>query len=205
MDNIDYSKYSVPELLQAKSSINPDAAKENYRNLLAEFDKRQNDINKYLDEQEDGFVLSIEKRLKALGYLQLLGAVVIFLNLGVAIVAGPSLVYVFISIVAVALNGTAGYLTVNKKSVGYTLSFINLSLQLVSINTESFLYSYNGLGGVFLGLGDGISLNAAFSPGFSIAWGANTGASYFGIDLLAIFFLFVLLNALKLNDESANK
>ena len=149
MNKIDYSKYSISELLQAKSSIDPVVAGENYNNLLFELENRKDEIEQYFRVKESSSILSTEKRIKVLGYFQLIGALVISLYLVIAISSGTNLVSIFVSIVAIALNGTAGFYTIKQTVFGYNLSFINLSLQLVVISTEAFRYSYNGLGGVF--------------------------------------------------------
>lgn len=210
INNIDYSKYSVPELMQAKSSINPEVAPQNFENLRSELEKRKDEIEAYFEEKRNASLFSSknpnnENRAKLLGYFQLAGAAVIFILLLLSFAGTLSALSIFISIVAIVLNGTAGYLTVKKSVTGYKLSLFNLSLQLVAISTGSFLYSYNGLGGVFLNIGNGISLNASFSPGFQIVWGAQSLETSFDIDLLAVLFIGVILSLLRKNAEVANK
>ena len=88
---------------------------------------------------------------------------------------------------------------------GYYLSLVNLGLQTLSINTGTFYFSYNGLGGVFLTIRKGVFLGALFKPGYAIAWGENVGPPGISIDLLAVFFILVLLSAIRLTNQNANQ
>ena len=44
INNIDYSEYSLDELLDVKRHIDPEEAPENYQNLMTELKKRDNEI-----------------------------------------------------------------------------------------------------------------------------------------------------------------
>ena len=103
---------------------------------------------------------------------------------------------------AIGLNFFAGYFSIKRKTIGYWLSIINQSLQTLSFATGSYLYNYSGIGGVYFYLSENgestAGFTASFSPGFAIGWGLHVQTSYSAIDILAIFFILVLLSALKI-------
>ena len=149
------------------------------------------------------FQLKAEGRVRLLGWLQLAASGVIFYLLLIAAIQGQlNILAVILCAFAIGLNFFAGYLSIKRKTLGYWLSIVNQSLQTVSFAFGSSLYRYSGIGGVYLTLfkdgeaGAKYAFNVSIEPGFAIFWEANLQEEYFAIDILAVFFIGVLLSAL---------
>jgi hypothetical protein len=143
-----------------------------------------------------------EGRVRILGWLQLAASgIIFFILLSSAIQGQLNILIILLGAFAISLNFSAGYLSIKRKALGYWLSIVNQSLQILSFAVGSSLYQYSGIGGVYLtflkddeGVETGIS--ALFKPGFDICWGVAIQETWFAIDILAVFFIGVLLSAL---------
>ena len=204
-EEVDYSKFTVEQLLDVKRSINPNVAPENYEKLCTQLELRKEEIEEHVDKKKEAFVCKTKKRVKILGYFQVATAIILVFFLLYNLFTYPSALAIITLKIAVSFNGIAGYLLIKQVMAGYYLSLVNLGLQTLSINTGTFYFSYNGIGGVFLTIREGVFLSALFKPGYSIAWGENVGPPGISIDLLAVFFILVLLSAIKLTNQSANQ
>jgi predicted RNA-binding Zn-ribbon protein involved in translation (DUF1610 family) len=147
------------------------------------------------------FQLKTEGRVRLLGGLQLAASGVIFFLLLIAAIQGQlNILTIILGAFAIGLNFFAGYLSIKMKALGYWLSIVNQSLQTVSFATGSIFYRYSGIGGVYVFLKTGetaeFGFNASYEPGFNIIWGVNVQETYLAIDILAVFFIGVLLSAL---------
>ncbi len=144
----------------------------------------------------------IEGRVRLLGWLQLIASGILFIQLFSLAIQGQLNIYTFLfSVFAIGLNFFAGYLSIKKKVLGYWLSIVIQSLQTISFTVTSYIYRYSGIGGVYVLLltANGemrLGLNASIKPGFNIVWGVNLQRDYFALDILAVFFIGVLLSAL---------
>ena len=76
---IDYSKYNPSQLLEAKRSIDPKVASENYKNLINEIQIRKDEIERFLNEKEDSYKQSTFNKVKAVAYLQIIGGAIFFI------------------------------------------------------------------------------------------------------------------------------
>ncbi len=143
-----------------------------------------------------------EGRVRLLGWLQLAASgIIFFLLLKSAIQGQLNILTILLCAFAISLNFFAGYLSIKRKALGYWLSIVNQSLQTLSFAVGSTLYRYSGIGGVYITFlkddeGVEFGFNASIEPGFDIIWGASTQETYLGIDILAVFFIGVLLSAL---------
>ena len=203
--DVDYSKYTAEQLLDAKQSIDPNVAPENYENLCVELELRKGEIKQHLEKKKEAFVFTTEKRVQLLGYFQVAAAVILVFLLFFNLFTNPSVLAIVTVIIAILLNGGAGYLSIKQKMSGYYLSLINQGLQTLSISTGTFYYSYNGIGGVFLTIQEGVYFSALVKPGYTISWGESVGLPGISIDLLAVFFILVLLSAIEFTKQSANQ
>ena len=203
--DVDYSKYTVEQLLDAKRSIDPKVAPENYEKLCVELELRKDEIKEHVEKKKETLVCKTNKRVKLLGYVQVATAIILAFFLLYNLFTYPSALAIITLQIAISFNGIAGYLLIKQKVSGYYLSLVNLGLQTLSINTGTFYFSYNGIGVVFLTIRKGVFLGALFKPGYSIAWGENVGPPGISIDLLAVFFILVLLSAIRLTNQNANQ
>ena len=146
--------------------------------------------------------LKTEGRVRLLGWLQLAASGVIFFLFLIASIQGQlNMLLIRLCAFAMSLNFLAGYLSIKRKALGYWLSILNQSLQTLSFAFGSYFYRYSEIGGVYLFFikdreGVEFGFNASIEPGFDIIWGASTQETYLGIDILAVFFIGVLLSAL---------
>ncbi len=199
---INYEKYSLKELLQAKNGIDPEKYPENYKKLMDELGKRDNEIiehNKQIDK-------STLNKLKILGYFQLAAAAVLTLYIGLELIQEFNFIKLLVGVALISLNALAGWGAIRESVLGYRLSLLNQGLQSVIIVTSSFAYNYSGIGGIYIIIREGVNFSATFNPGFNI-WFSNVNPPYgFGIDLLALFFILVLLSGIELKEQNhANK
>jgi hypothetical protein len=203
---VDYSKYTISQLLDVKRNIYPEQAPTNYKNLLGELDSRKDELERYYKQQR---LEKIKKRIDQiafLGWLQLCAALVYLTLLGAALIGiwdvkPITLSAVIFSLCLIALNFFAGYLTLKSKMSGCWTSILNQSLQLLHFNFGNVLYGYSGIGGVYVYLSDGykFGINAKVNPDFKVIIAATQEPSYIGLDVLALFFIVVL--ALTIRDK----
>jgi len=199
---IDYQRYSLKELRQARQGIDKDKYPENFQKLMEELGNRENEIEEDTRKAEE----STFNKLKALGYLQLAAAIVLTLIIAFELVENFDVVKLLIGICVVCLNALAGIFSVQERMIGYHLSLLNQGLQSIVIISSNFAYNYSGIGGIYITLREGVNVSATFNPGFNI-WFADIDPPYgFGIDLLAVFFILILLTGIEINEQDhANK
>ena len=189
--NIDYSKYSVEELLQAAQSIDPGKNPENYQNLKAEYERRKNEIGQKVSEEAEAEKESTFEKVKFVGYLQLVGGFIFILF---SIISYQNLAVLLVSILLGMLSIFAGKLLLQNHELGYDLTYINQGLQLVSLKIGGVVFSYAALGGVYFKLiTDGsLGFNAEFNPSVALAFDAGGSSSFIAIDLLAVAIIYLV-------------
>ena len=102
------------------------------------------------------------------------------------------------------MNLLAGFFLLKNQSLGIYLSTINLIFQSFYIITNSVNYEYHGIGGIF------IFLNQNFDFGLTVELNSvirifiteNTSIFQFGINPLIIFFLFIIYQSVKENQNT---
>lgn len=199
---INYGDCSLKELLQAKSGIDRERYPDNYINLMNELSKREEEIIEYNKKIDQSTI----NKLEILGYFQLAAALVLAFYVGSELIQKFNPLILIVGLSAVSLNALAGFYSIRQSTLGYRLSLLNQGLQSVIIVTSNFAYSYSGIGGVYITIREGFDITATFNPGFYILT-SNINPPYgFGVDLLAIFFILVLLSGIELkNQNHANK
>ncbi|WP_273020573.1 hypothetical protein [Rheinheimera sp.] len=197
MSTVDYSKYSVEELLDVQSRISSDSP--NYPALIAELDARKKEIDEFAVKKEQHEFSIMENRVKIIGYFQLAAAAAILIMFMLLVIDGSaSILSSSIAIIAIALNAIAGYTAVKEMHDKYWISFLNQLLQVPSFAIGSVKATYSGLGGIYL-YADWTNeaqfgFSASFAPGFSfLKYTVSSPTQYFGVDLIALFFLAALL------------
>ncbi|CAM4188766.1 hypothetical protein [Pseudoalteromonas byunsanensis] len=204
---MDYSKYSINELLDCLNNIDKDAHPENYEKLILELEKRKPELEAFQKQEQEEFTFSTENRVKLLSWLQIatcVGFTIAFVN----VLFGSRelidlIVYGFIAV----FNGLAGYKLLKRSRYGYELSYLNQILQILTINTGTLFFTYTGLGSFLIGIEGELFFRAnILSTDFRFYTGENLGQFGFGVDLVAIFFLSVLHSCRELGlDTKANK
>ena len=207
---MDYSKYSINELMDSVNNIDKNAHPKNYQKLICEMDKRKPEIEAFEKQEQEEFSFSTENRMKLLSWLQIatsVGFAIAFVNVILGSMEPIDLsVYAIIAI----FNGIAGYKLLNRESYGYELSYINQILQILTINTGTLFFTYTGLGGLLIGVGSDYDLffsGSILNTDFRFITADNiTSDITIGIDLLALFFLGVLNSCKELGlNIKANK
>ena len=142
-NKIDYSEYTLDQLLDVKQHIDPEEAPENYQNLMTELKKRDTEIQHRESLIVEKRKNKAEKRkkgliffIKVLSWLQMVGG---FLLIGLilwimiknlsdlkSLLLLPTLIFPIFSIIA-------GYLLLKAKKIGIYLSTVNQLLQLFHI------------------------------------------------------------------------
>lgn len=197
MSTVDYSKYSVEELLDVQSRISSDSP--NYPALIAELDARKKEIDEFVVNKELQEFSFTKNRVKIIGYFQLVAAAAILIMFMVLVINGSvNVLSTSIAIIAIALNTIAGYTVVNEMHDKYWISFLNQLLQVPSFAIGSVKAAYSGLGGIYLYVDWSsevqFGFSASFAPGFSfLKYTVSSPTQYLGMDLIALIFLAALL------------
>ncbi|MDK1310109.1 hypothetical protein [Pseudoalteromonas ardens] len=146
MIKVDYSQYTQAELHEALQQITPDS--ERYSALLAEIDTRRGEAELHEQQQAKKSPHTTERRVKVIGYIQLLAAFV----MTVGLIFGPLSSWLsLISVPFILLSAAAGYTAVKEQAKWYWLSILNQGLQIVSFSFGVLNYKYTGLGGIQIG------------------------------------------------------
>ncbi|MCE9687962.1 hypothetical protein LZP73_17440 [Shewanella sp. AS16] len=208
MSTVDYSKYSVEELLDVQAHISSDSP--NYQALMAELDARKEKVDEFAQQQERQVFSIAENRVKIIGYFQLAAAAVMLIMF-ILIVIDGSVTYLSasIAIVAIALNTVAGYTAIKEMYDKYWISILNQLIQIPGLAIGSVKAVYSGLGGFYLYINwtheIQLGFSAYFSPGFSFfKYMGNSPDQYIRIDILALVFLGALLTVSQVKG-AANK
>jgi hypothetical protein len=141
--------------------------------------------------------------LKLISWYQIVTAIVIplfiFLENGISEFNISSIFTLWVGIVI--MNLLAGLFLLKIRILGIYLSTINLIFQSFYVITNSVNYEYHGIGGIF------IFLNQNFDFGFTLELNPvirifvteNNSILQFGINPLAIFFMFIIYQSVKEN------
>ena len=144
--------------------------------------------------------------LKLISWYQIATAIMIplfiFLENGISEFNTSSIFTLWVGIVI--MNLLAGFFLLKNQSLGIYLSTINLIFQSFYIITNSVNYEYHGIGGIF------IFLNQNFDFGLTVELNSvilifiteNTSIFQFGINPLIIFFLFIIYQSVKENQNT---
>ncbi len=200
MDSINYSSYSIDELLEVKQNISPDST--NFPALVAEIEKRRDEIEHAQEQAVEDAFLRAEDRVKAVGYFQLAGAAAITLIIGYQMFdTGISLTTLLVSILLITLNIAAGYTAIKEMVQYYWLSILNQALQVVSVAVGNTSANYSGLGGIYATVewseGFKFAVSANFSPGFSfLEYSTALPVQSISIDVLAIVFIGAIITVM---------
>lgn len=189
--NVDYSKYSIEELLQAAQSIHPEKNPVNYQKLKAEYERRKSEIDEKVSEETEAEKDNTFEKVKLAGYLQLAGGFIFILF---AIITYQNLATLLACIVLGILSIFAGKLLLQSHELGYDLTYINQGLQLISLKVGGVAFNYAALGGVYLKFMSNGSLgfNAEFNPGIVLAFGSSGNGGFIAIDFLAIAIIYLV-------------
>jgi len=145
------------------------------------------------------------KRVIFLGWCQVSASVILLFNL----TSETTVTGFVVTIFAIGLNFAAGYLSIKGHIWGYKLSIVNQTLQLFSFKAGQAIYYYSGIGGVYFSvLSEGATeFKAEVRPGLTFIWGelVKPVPGFFGIDFLAVFFIAVLLSAIRYYREDMTK
>lgn len=197
MAQIDYSKYTVEQLIDVQHNIDSNSA--NYEHFQRTMDDRKEEIEKYKEALLEQKFDTALNRIKVIGYLQLLAAIVIAINvLSTLGDASFSWLSLLVAIPLIGLNVFAGYTAVKEQVHWYWVSILNQSLQVISLGLGTITANYSGLGymGVSLLQSDGIELkfSGGFSPGFAFQqYTEALQVQWVQIDILAILFIGALI------------
>ncbi len=203
---MDYSKYSLAELQDANNNIDGEKYPENFQKLQNEINSRGDEIDSRKSQiialeaiNTKALIISTNDRIKALAWLQLLTAIG-FIYLFITVFRQSELLLLSIITGVIIFNGSASYLLFKKNNIGLVLSFVNQILQVITINTGTLYYTYAGLGSFLIGIEDGIFFNfSLLSPSFAFYMGENLGKFGIGVDLVAIFFMYVINSCSEFN------
>ena len=182
-------------------------------------------VQKPRDPKIPDLELKTFRRAKALGWLQLIGGIVLVgmtlssffteeayvgsgaLSLKVILYIVPLiLLYVAAAFVPII----AGYGLLKGTRYGFRLSVLNQLLQLIGFTTASVYWNYACLGGVYIMMyslpagGFGYGVFARLEPGFQFGFGPGFGSDEvtISVDILAVFFLSVLYSLARLTKHN---
>ncbi|QHJ10519.1 hypothetical protein FX988_00733 [Paraglaciecola mesophila] len=200
---MDYSKYSINELMDSLNKIDRDAHPENYKNLMSEVNCRKSELETTQKQAEEEFTVSIENRLKLLSWLQIATSVGFSITFIHALLSSKELIDLTVFGIIAVFNGVAGYRLLTRSSFGYELSYLNQILQILTINTGTVFFTYTGLGSFLVGIEGELFFRAnILSTDFRFYTGENLGQFGIGVDLVAISFLSVLHSCRELGIDT---
>ena len=213
-NNVDYSEYTLDQLLEVKRHIDPEQAPENYQNLITELKKRDEEIlcrKSAISEKRKNRSEKREKRLiffiKALSWIQIVGGfILIGLILWVIIKNLFDLKYLllFPTLIIPIYSIVAGYLLLRAKKIGIYLSIFNQFLQLFHIQIPVFFYQYFLLYRVYLFMGGmKLGINTDFGVNFKIRFGVEVDKTYFALNLFSILSIVLLAKYKSLINKSS--
>lgn len=141
-----------------------------------------------------------ERRVKVIGYIQLLAAFV----MTVGLIFGPLSSWLsLISVPFILLSAAAGYTAVKEQAKWYWLSILNQGLQVVSFSVGVLNYKYTGLGGIQIGftwLNDfELSFGILFSS--TVRLTGNAGAFSLNAVQIDVFALVLMIALLTLRSR----
>ena len=197
MKLVDYSQYSIDELLDVKDNIDPKS--DNYESLLNELSTRKEEIIAHQDNVEEKALSLAENRVKIIGYFQVAAAFAITIIYFLSVFDGTaSLLSTLVTLFFVALNIVAGITAIKEKYKYYWLSIFNQALQVPNVAIGAITAKYSGLGGAYvsISLAPEVSLgaDASLSPGFTFyQYTAPLQSQFISIDILAIIFIGALI------------
>lgn len=193
---MDYSTYSIDELIDCLNNIDKNANPENYEKLILEMEKRKPEIESFQKQEQEEFTFSTENRIKVLSWLQIATAVGFSIALFNVLLGSKSVIGITVYGIIAIFNGFAGYRLLKRESYGYELSYLNQVIQILTINTGTLFYTYTGLGSFLVGIGSNYDLfitGSVLTTDFRFITAENiTSDIIIGFDLLALFFLGVL-------------
>lgn len=197
MKQINYSAYSLEELLEVKAHIDPDSP--NFAALMDELGVREDEIEARRNTIENEEFLIAEKRVKIVGYFQLAAAVAISVYWIVSLFNDTATW--LSSVVAVSmfiLNLVAGYTALKEMNEKYWISMLNQALQIPNVAIGSVQAAYSGLGGAYVYVSwidsPEFGLSASFSPGVSfVQYTGSLNEQFVAIDFIAIIFIIALI------------
>jgi len=121
----------------------------------------------------------------------------LFFENGLSVLNTSSLLIVWLGIVVI--NFLAGFLLLQKRSLGIYLSILNLMSQSFYIVNNSLNYEYHGFGSFFIFLNQNynVGITSELNPVIRVFSVENTSLFEFGINPLAIFFIFIIYQSIK--------
>lgn len=189
---MDYSNYTISELKDSLDNIDKDAYPNNYKKLIEELHLRKDEVEDFDKEKAREHILTTERRLTVLSWLQIITAIA-FVYVGVTNFDAEQKIWVnLLPFGVTAFNSACGYLLLKRTKLGFNLSIINQIFQLLAVNLGFVYFSYSGLGTLMVVIQDGIVLKATvLNPSYLFYWGSDLGLGV-GLDLIALFFLILL-------------
>lgn len=186
-----YSECTLEELQDIKRNINPELVPERYQELLMELEKRAHEIEAQKKHYAQQAVVRVKICKNICAWLQLISGVFVFVSLLYHDIENIRFftMGLFISL----LSFFAGYYLLKNTKLGYTLSYINQTLQLVYISVGTFAFTYLPMIGVYLSISDGLTFSAHMLMSFTFDLMFEAGVeNIIGINLLALGFIFML-------------
>ncbi|TMP39298.1 hypothetical protein CWB98_01540 [Pseudoalteromonas rubra] len=147
----------------------------------------------------------IKERVKVVGYVQLLAALVMTIVLVVGFFAeGESAPVTLTGLPLIFLNAIAGYTAITSQVKWYFLSILNQALQVVSVQLGAFAYTYTGMGAINLGINRDligetqVGFGLLLSSTFELEMKASTmKLSVVEVDLVAVSFVIAIFTAMR--------
>ncbi len=197
MSKINYSEYTIDELLDVKQNI--DANSPNFVLLEKELNSRKAELEK-LEADSDEFDFD-ETLISTIGGFQIITALVFIYYLYSALNGvSYSLLTVVIYCSFILLNLFAGYTLITRKPKFYIVSMFNPFLHTFSFSLGSVAATYSGFLGVHAvvnlgGVGDSI-LSFPITPSFSyVSISEQLAIQSIEFNVLAMFFIYKIFTA----------
>ncbi len=213
-NNVDYSEYTLDELLDVKRHIDPEQAPENYQNLMTELKKRDEEILRRKSIISEKRKKRSEKRkkkliffIKALSWIQMVGGFILIgliLWLLIKNLSDLKSLLLLPTLIIPIYSVAAGYFLLKGKRIGIYLSIFNQFLQLLYIQMNGFFYQYFLIYGVYLFMGDmKLGISNDFGVNFKIRFGVEVDKTYFAINLFSVVSIILLAKYKSLINRSS--
>jgi hypothetical protein len=194
--DIDYSKFSRIDLVEALTRIDKQRYPKNYANLLKEVGARPPAVPTERHSRD------LSKWVMWIGWYQL-AASLIFVHTLLLSVSPATWIISWMAIALLglaALTATAGVFTVRGHRLGPYLSILSFASQVVSLTVPGFAYQYAPLLAVYVSWTSAtMGVTGLIGPDSKIRVG-DTDPTYLAIDALAVVALVVLVTYVRRRD-----
>lgn len=202
----DYTKYSIPELLESLAIVDGITYPENKAALERELQARKDsgEYLQFLEEQKESetreradSISFARKMKKGIGIYLIVASLYALTGIGLNTSGGGVAVFTLVLLAGFLITSLAGGIgLLLDKSWGHWTAVVVLGLQVVKIQAGGFFFSFLSLIGIYVYAATDwvVGITASFQPGITLASGINV-PFWFGVNVFVIPLIVFLFTA----------